>query len=464
MSVNSDYTSYDTIDSTSLELLDHLSTGEFIPGKFYGINCALFGSTLKNPFFKIKEIALDPKIPIDDRMRAIRYMNRIPHSESLNSVIEASKTIIDDESCPIGERYFFISNNDKFVKLSDQAVKECHVYFYKISTDKHPLILRLLSAQFIYTSFSHNDDLWKDAREFIVKLAVDKQETIRIRAEACDILCKRIRRDDAIIGTNIIYELGNLYIKNKMTSIYTNTQNAHNESITESVMSIIRTLITAKMVLATQYQKENRDIDTFTGKALHIKTEQNSGDIFEKILELSVNLDEERKNKIISVFNFILIYPAKYEGINLIDVLCLVWNKICDQPIEIKKELEQRLLQELYDMDNTCGSGMVTRIINILSGYIQEEGLQIKMNIKDQVRANIFGRLQANMRMLPQKNQEDILEEISNDNSDKETAKEFIESYSVYDELVKEFVELDLIDKDEFRILHDKCIDDFMGI
>jgi hypothetical protein len=457
---------FETCNLAGKDLLQHMS-GDNLPGKFYGINCNTFGNSRKNPFMKIKAVAIDPAIPIEDRMRAVRLMDRIPHKDKVVHTVEAANKIMDDDSLPIGERYFFISNHEKLLKLSDHVVRDCHIHYFRMSKGKpeYPLILRLLSAQYMYCAFNHNSADWRDAQEFIVGLAADKNETVRIRAEAADILCRRITNEDAVIGSAVIAELGELYMKNKMTCIYTDAQNAHNESITESVMAIIRALLTAKLVRDKERERSTAQSNAFSGSALQeAGYEQNAGDVYEKILKLTENFDLARKNKIFAAFNLILIYPAKYEGVTLSDVLCLVWNKIQTQPEETKRELEQRVLQELYDMDETCGTGMCTRIVNVLSGYIQEEGMQIKMSIRDQLRSNIFGRLQANLKYLPGDHQDAILAEMSEDTSKKETAKEFVEAYPVYDELKLEFVDMGLIELTAFDEIHKKCIDDFLGI
>ena len=450
---------FETINIPSNDLINH--SGNFMPSKFYGIESSTFGNSRKNPFFKLKEIAINPTIPIEDRMRAVRYLDKIPHKDKLEHVVHACKTILDCEDCPIGQRYFFMSNNDETIKLSDHVVKACHIYFYTRSKEmKYPLQFSLLSAQYIYLYGIKTETIWNDVREFISKLALDQQETVHMRAEAADILSRKIDPLDAIIGNFVIKELGNLYVTNKMTSIYTNAENAHDETITESVMKVIRTLLVER----TMKSKEEKDIVTFTGDAMQIKQDQNTGDIYEKLITLTSSLDDTKKTKIFTAFNRIIIYPAKYEGITVNDILCLVWNKICTQSADVKKELEQRLLQELSDTDALCGTGIVTRLVNILSGYVHDEGLQIKISISDQLRANIFARLQKNLQLLPQKDQATILVEIIDNLSKKDTAMEYISTYSLYKELSDEFVTPKHIDASKFDTIYNKSMCDFLGV
>lgn len=465
---------YETINLSSSQLRQQLGTDLAAPSIFHGIKVNTFGNSRKNPFFKIKAIAMDPSISKEDRMMAVRYMCSIPHKDKLPNTIEAACSILNDERYPIGERYFFFSNNEKNIKLDDHIVRACHIYFFqyaKPSNDKQarcPVVLRLLSAQYIYMNISHNTPEWEEARTFILTIALDQEETVRLRSEAADILCRKVDLNDASVGRDVIRELGDLYNDNKFKTIYTNAQNAHNETITESVMEVVRNL-------AATRPKVIEDSPTGFSDIAEHKTSvgRNTGEIYEKIIKLTEQFEPQRKAKIHSAFNFVLIYPAKYETLCLSDILVLVWERICSQPDNIRKELENRLLEELYEMDETCGTGLLTRIVNILSGYTDDDNLQIRMSINDQLRSNIFARLGTNMRFLPESQQDEILTEISSDNSSKKLAKEFVESYSVYEELKEEFVasqnttstiKKNLLSIKQFDEIYKKCIADFLGL
>ena len=470
----SDSSQYATIDF----LEGPMDEAEIQPAKFYGISVAQMGNTRKNPMNELVKIANDPTIPLSDRMVSVRYMDRIPHVHKFERCMEAIKLIIDCEELPIGERYFFFSNSVKRLKLSDHVIKASHEFFFTQGFNRQhwPLILKLLSAGSIYMSELHSKDGWKLARQFIQGLACDENESIRIRGEAADLLARNVTDDDRLIGCSVIAELGELYTKNKLSTIYTNIQNAHDETIGESVMGAIRTLLSERNKRLNEAKaEEKKPTDEpigFTESAQsNIQTvigpEENIGHVMERVLALTKDGAQEWKDKILQAINFIIIHPAKYEGVTPTDILCLVWNKIRTQPTEIRKELEQRLLQELFDMINTdgaCATGLVTRLINVMTGYIHEEGLQIKMNIKDQLRSNVFGRLQTYLQRLPRNDQDTILAELADDKSSKETAQEFVQSYSVKDELQDEFVIAGYIDQENFDRIYDHCIADFLGM
>lgn len=468
---------FESLTINSRELLDHLGEQEYLPAMFRGIMLNTLGNTRKNPFFKLKEIALDESIPFHDRTQAVRYMNRIPHIDMLGNVIECACKIISDDRYPIRERYFFFSNNEKYIRLDGHTVRACHHYYFKLSEDNksYPLILRLLSAEYIYQLENQKHELWYPARDFIVKLALDKNESVFMRSEAADVLKRKITDEDFDIGTIVINELGSLYQQNRVATIYTNAQNAHNEAITESVMNVVRTLSNDPKINPPK-KIENLGNNSLLGFSSANKPEDRlltSADIYSKIIALpdeiidssGNNVPNTKKQKIDAAFQHILIYPSRYEGICLSDILVFVWRKIDQQSPEIKIELEKRLMDELFDMDQTCGTGYLTRIINTLSGYIQEENLQIKMNINDQLRANIFARLGKSLRVLSMKDQDIILAEISSEDSKKEASIEFLELCSdIKDELNKEFVETKLINKESFEEIYKKCSNDFIGL
>jgi len=463
---STDTIDYEQILQAQKSLVESQIDEEFLPAIFKGIQISSFGDSRHNPFMKLKDIALNPKNSFYDRTQAVRYMNRIPHIQMISNVLECCISIINDEQYPIRERYFFFSNNEKFIKLDGETVKSCHVHYFKHFTDTttHPILLRLLSAEYIYLTCLHTENHWQQAREFIIKCATDHNESVFIRSESSDVLKRKIVLEDSQIGDYVINELGNLYQQNRLSTIYTNAQNAHNETISESVMNIVRILASDPLLNPPKKAQEitKDSVLGFSEQSMGLIKTPVISDIYDQIVKMT---DSDRKQKLNAALNHILIYPVKYEGICLSDILLFVWRKIQQQiDSSIKSELEKRLFEEMLDMDGTCGSGYLSRIVNVLTGFVQEENLQIKMNIKDQLRANIFGRLGKFLRTLSLKDQDIILAEIADESSKKETALEFLGFCSVKEELEDEFVKSKLIDQLSFDEIYKSCSNDFVGI
>lgn len=437
--------------------------------KFEGISLSSLGQSStaknKNPFYKLRDIAIDKSKEPEVRMQSVRYMVKIPHIHMLEESTKAAISIINDDNIPINERYFFFSNTEKYIKLDGHLVQNCHLYFFKTFRlrTEYPLIYTILSAQVVYCTFLHTHEDWECSRQFMIQCAKDKSASVYTRSEAADVLLRRIVIDDYVIGKEVIAELGELYFTNKKQTIYTDAQNAHNETINESVMNIIRALAIEKKRIDLKNKLEDKDVSSFTSSAEGIKGEITTESIFHKIKKTIGEYPEEKRNKITDAFHHIIIYPSKYEGLNMSDIMVLIWSKIQSQTPDIQVELEKRMLEELEESSQTCGSGYVGRLVNVLSGFVQEESLQIRMSFKDQLRCNIFARIQGDLKNMGQTDQDIILEEISDDTSDKETVKTFIEMIDIRSDLVDEFVKSGHMKEDEFNLVYDKSIADFIG-
>ena len=436
-----------------------------LPSMFHGINISSFGDSKKNPFMRLKTVAENTELPFEERVCAIRYMQKIPYVHMLKHVVPICFNIIADDRYPINERYFFFSNNESITKLDPYIVRDCHEFYFKLSKNRdYPIILRLFSAKWIYCTYKHDSTEWLEARSFIVDLARDSQESVYIRSEAADCLYTRIDIRDYEIGYSVIKELGNLYSDNKYRTIYTNAQNVHDETISQSVINVIRNLLAEQNVIPREHVEEKRE-EISVGFTKFAKepvkyVEITTDEIYERlkqVMSAMPNYNSLMESKVHNVYYKMIVNPSRYEGLTIVDILLLIWKKI--QSHEHCLDMEKRLVEELYDMDASCSSGYVARLVNVLSGYVSDN-FTIRMNVKDQLRSNIFARLHENIGLLPMAEQEKIILELSSD-EDKPFTKEFVECYSVYDELWEEFI--GLLSSEEFRTLYDKCVNDFIG-
>lgn len=414
---------------------DH-SSFENVPFLFNGLQTCMFGMSSKihqNPFFKIKEIAMDKTKSWEDRTQAVRYMQKIPHINRVSSCIEVVISIISDKQYKFSDRFFFFSNNEKIIKLDYELVNAGHRFVYinfeKLSDSPVPLLYKILSAQYHLTQFPADTYDVNDVQNFLLTIAKDENREINYRAECADILDRTGYGNFRKLGRDVINELGDLYNENKKKTIYTNLQNVHDETITKKVIDTLRSLMNEKV---------NEDVNTNT--------------IYERLLEIT---PIEKKDTVISSFQRIMIDTAKYEGLSLSDIMLLVWGKMNGNT-----ELEKRLVDELFEMDQTCSSGHLSRLINVLSGFFDD--LQpVKISFADQLRTNVFARYTAAMRTLGQHEQETIVQEMTS--NDKPTIEDFIFSYSPRDELQDEFVP-EFMTLEEFGVIFLESEKDFFGI
>lgn len=202
-------------------------------------------------------------------------------------------------------------------------------------------------------------------------LDIAKTSSYNNRADAADIIMKLGNQKYKDEARNIIIELGKIYndgngIRNDNLSggtLYGNSQNVHDETIEDSVMKFILTL-----------------------------GSESSGDVnFEKIQQDILNKinrdDDKAKAKVLSSLTRIKIDHILYPGSQkLLTIFLKIWNRINSHPN--RESLLERLVEELIDMDNTCSSGRVSRLVNVFSGI--EESAGIKISFKSQIEANVM--------------------------------------------------------------------------
>ncbi len=420
---------------------EHSLDDDNIPFLFMGLKTSSFGHSSafqKSPFLQIKEVAINPNNKWEDRTQAIRYMQKIPHIHREKHCLEAITTIITDNKYPLDDRYYFFSNNEKHIKLDYDIVNYCHSYFFEHFDSFHsPLSFKILSAQYILTQFPWDKFDINKVQNFLISIAKDKDMEINYRAECADILSRAGYNEAINIGNGVIEELGDLYNLNKKNTIYTNLQNVHDTSINNSIIKILRSLIST------------------------VTTTRNCNEIYECILSKysKENNEKEDKQQIITKsLQRIIIDTAKYEGLSMSDILLLVWEKICTS--EHKDELQNRLFDELYDMYKTCSSGHMSRIINVLSGFFTDI-MPINISYRSQLQSNVFARYTTSMRSLNEYEQEIITDEMTS--SDKPSIRDFIFSYSPKKELYEEFVTSKLMSEEDFNEVYLKSENDYFG-
>jgi hypothetical protein len=113
-------------------------------------------------------------------------------------------------------------------------------------------------------------------------------------------------------------------------------------------------------------------------------------------------------------------------------------------------------------MDETCSTGHLSRILNVLSGYFSDNVVQI--SLKDQLRSNIFARYSKLIKMLSDELQDKINSElILNESENKDTIKTFLLDYNLEEVLYKEFVIESNMDVSEFYETYEKALEDYFG-
>ena len=423
------------------EYSQQIGTFEYMPSKFLGIDTSTFTDSYfederEHPFLRLKKFAMDSTVSFEDRIQCVRYMCYIPYKDYVLHCVEASKSIICEDKYDVYNRYFFFANNMRNSKLDGHVVHELHPYFFILSREKtYPLELTLMSARYIVSQYDYLSDERNSVLEYLLDIADDKDESVYARSECADILLTLGEGNEIIFANQVIEELGDLYNENKNKTIYTNAQNAHNESINENTRNIIRALY--KEYLLT---KTYSDLSKMSYEPIHREL---------------LGINNEVEDKLHSFFYRVMTDPFRFERLSLSDILFLVYNKILT--FENKNELMKRLLEEIIDCDMTCTTGYFTRIVNTLNGFITNTCFTI--NPRDELRSVIFARINRNIRRLAEKTREKVLESL--EEGEHSVFEEFMDYYSPEEEIRKEYE--GLLKEEEFDEIFKKCVNEFMG-
>ncbi len=421
-----------------------LGTFEYMPHTFLGIDTSTFSDSYfpdgrEHPFFKLKSFAMTGCISVEDRMQCVRYMCYIPYTDYKTHCIEAAKTIVQEDKYDVYNRFHFFSNNSKYTKLDGHVVFELHPFFFNLAlTHKYPLELTLMSAKFILSQYDYLSDERNNVLEYILDIADDVNETVYARSECADILITLGEGNEIIFGQQVIKDLGNLYNENKEKTIYTNAQNAHNETINENTRNIVRSLYKDYLTKFTYNDLISLTLENIQDKLYKLCKQPSEISLIQKFLYR------------------IMTDPFRFERLSLADITNLVCYKI---NILNNEEIYKRLFEEALECNETCTTGYFTRIVNTLNGFITDKDLTFYINPRDELRSVIFARINKTIRNLPEKSRESVLESLEDKEFD--TFFEFMELYSPEEEIREEYK--NLLSEGEFNSIFKRCIDEFVG-
>lgn len=226
----------------------------------------------------------------------------------------------------------------------------CKTLYYKLLSAR-PILQRIP----IYYETLHEETgkfrcVYKDVKDFFLERGRDQSESVNVRADCLDALVN-FCSDSKQEANKAIEDMGQLYTDNKEKTIYTNSQNIHSKGIQDSAIASLKNL------------------------ASYYHPEANLDQIYELILvKLCDNI--EKREKVIKSLKRIVMDSTKINALSISQILSIVWKEI-ERQRKYKEELENRLIEELYEADDTCTSGFFTRFINVLVGYSPLVKIQI---------------------------------------------------------------------------------------
>lgn len=264
----------------------------------------------------------------------------------------------------------------------------CKLLYYKLISAK-PLFQKVM--------YDHNHtykgkirNVYTDVLNFLFSRAKDENESINIRAECLDTILTYGRLKEQQEADEIINQLGQMYIENKDKTIYTNSQNVHSEGIQKTAAKSLLNLAT--------YHRPSDNLDK----------------IYEMVLNKLVD-QEEKREKVIKALKRIMMDPTLFQGFNISQILSIVWQEI-ERITKYKSSLEDRLIEELYEADETCSSGYFTRLINVLSGFSVH--VKIGISIEEEIIARVTQLIKVNIGKLDHLDKERLSLEMMDEDND----------------------------------------------
>lgn len=293
------------------------------------------------------------------------------NTEEIKSKCDANmKRLISNKSVESQYRLKLISRIP-----CDALKKECFIFF--LGDVGNPTSMRIIAAQGILSAVEnkYESDVYDVVMAQIEIFAKDRELDAFIRADAADVILgygtEELQAQARIIINQIGLERG--------YGIYANTQNVHADSVDESIRASLDTL--------NEWRSKHSDL---------VKSFEDTVDDFNTRKNAAERTQEEIRDTETALFR-ILMGTRSYNGFTPQSLFCTVHAWVSSRSETERAELWTRLDQEMADMVNTCTTGIVSRLVNVLSGW---GGFQIKISFKDQIKSNFAGRLNAVARQL----------------------------------------------------------------
>jgi len=359
--------------------------------------------SLHSPLQELEKIAMNHQLSSSERFAACKRIYQSPYLDKNTYCIRILLKVLAETSLSIEDRFSWLTQ----LKLSSDSIDVClYGYVYWFYTYSEPILYKLISAQFILThpllDYPFMNTHVKYSQQWLYRFSKREHEDTMIRSEAADILLRLGTPSFRSAAGKIIEELGTRFVPGRERTIYTNTQNIH-------------------------------DIENIEGAIKEITSEPLVVEM-DRILDW---LQSCRDDIALLSFQRITMDTGLFYGFRMTEILCYVYQRILASPFE--QELKKRFLEEMREMNGWCGSGHVIRIINMLQGF--DDTIQLTMPIKEEIKASVFSRYSIHLKSCSKEVQEEIA--LCFCQEEKTLLVDFLDTYSPYDELKKEYEHID---------------------
>jgi hypothetical protein len=405
-----------------------------LPRDFLGINTHKLGymsnsTDEEHSFFELKRQALNKNHPYNDRVQALRTLCYVPLVNAYEHTVDVAKSIIDDPMISMQEKFDFFAKQTQFYTLPDlNLVYDCHKYFFEKRLEIQPSTeILLLNIRALFQIYDFDTAERNEIISLLYDMLSDKETSHRTKAEIYDIFITCGTAEERLYGEEEVAKLGG-------KDDYTNEETVHTLVQTDNAISILKALRNKHKIW------DHKLIDTFRNRCLR------------------EDMHDENINKFLER---ILLDSTKFDGLKLVDIFTLILMEINSyerNSILLAHELKERLIEEIKDMIGTCTSGYMTRLINVLQGYVTDETMQMKTDPEKECKYAVYARLRTMISRLPVETKKEIMESLESE--DKQMADEFIAYYWDDTDLIKEYQ--DILSKEKVREIADQACREFV--
>jgi hypothetical protein len=318
----------------------------------------------------------------------------IPNENKQIIINELTSIIYNSQDMPLALRLYYL----KFRNVSVPYPVSINL-FYKGIRNKLDIIPYFQILKYIlHADISLREDIHiSEVLNEFENIFEDEDVSIYTKMEIADIFILNDRLERGHEMLDILREMEvqiildtqehpNPSSNERITTIYTDTQNVHTTDINDSVLKACVNLMEIQRPIG---------FDTEQIRNVLYKVSPESKSAIDTVLE-RIEIDTSR---------------FKYEDnmFGLYDVFSSLWLFISNH--EFKQELLGRLIEEITSMSKYCTTGHVSRFINVIQGYTQIEDLQVRISDKQQIRAYITHTLDIILKDSPENIMDSLVSE-----------------------------------------------------
>jgi hypothetical protein len=426
-----------------------------------GMDVRTLNHSIENPLARLYEIAVNPSNTETERRKALHFMSKTGYINRVSMCSNALLAMLKDDTLSLETRFDILTQAKDFPDSIEICLHGYVAWFYQYD---EPILFKMLSAQYVLShqvqSFPLIRSHTKNAQQYLYDIARKEKYPVKTRSEAADMLIRLGTANFRKSAEEIITALGNRYINGQERSFYLDEQNIHEVQYEKSLKELVKSIQSIEDIsLDAIYEKIRAYSISHPRKVKHVRWAMaDEGDSKEDSVDEPTEDSKEEKASEedirVASFQRIVMDTSTYCGYTMIDIIRYVYKKI--QLSVHKEELEQRMMEELIDMHGWCSTGHVVRLLNILQGY--EEQVVLTVEPTKELYAAVLARLKFSMRTLSRELQEEMILEFCSE--EKSLLEEFVEQYSPYEELLKEYPDMD---RAVFNETVEKAFNNYIG-